>query len=147
MRREQSEIERYREARDAEIKRIQMRYESLMQRHQGRLGEALEIVRECARQATFPGKSRSRHVGNGTYGLRQKPDKFSIADEKVFMTWCHMGAPSIIRQEVREKVLLQDAKPILMNIVRDKGNLPPGVEYEPAHDEAYAKLDATPEGD
>lgn len=141
MRREEDEISRYEQAMNVEIQRVQIRYGFLIEKHAARRAQAEEMVKECARQATFPGKSRSRHVGNGTYGIRQKPDKYSIVDDKAFITWCHMGAPTIIRTETKEKVLLQDAKPILMNIVRDKAALPPGVTFEPAHDEPYAKVE------
>lgn len=142
VRREQEEIARYDAAAEAEISRIRMRYTFMVNKHVARAAAAEEIAKECARQAAFPGKSRSRHVGNGTYGLRQRPEKVSIVDDKAFITWAHVGAPHVIRTETKEKVLVQDVKPLILAMRTQPGNnLPPGILYEPAHDEAYAKVE------
>lgn len=142
MRREEDEISRYEQAMNVELQRIQIRYGFMIEKHAARRARAEEIAKECARQATFPGKARSRHVGNGTYGLRQRPESVKIEDDKAFITWAHMGAPDVIRTETKEKVLVQDVKPLILRLRTEPGaTLPPGILYIPAHDEAFAKVE------
>ena len=138
--REARELERYRLSMENEISRIERRYATLGQPHKNRLLSAEDLVKECARRAQFPGKAKSRKVGYGTYGRKQKPEKVEIIDKEKLIGWLRVKDPSIIKTVTEEKVYLQDLKPVVIkHIVENEGEVPPGIEHHEATDEPFAK--------
>lgn len=139
MQREQAELDRYTEAYGNELARIAQRYMTLTKPHEERQRQAQNIVHECARRAQYVGKAKSRKVGNGMYGLRQKPESVKIVDEDRLKTWLRVAAPDAIKQVTTEKVYQQDVKPVVLGHLKATGEVPPGVEHTGAHDEPFAK--------
>ena len=139
MAREEREIERYRQAMNLEIERIQTRYSRLAAPHVKRFDEANGLALECARRATFPGKAKSRKVGNGRYGMKQTPEKVEVKDEAALLTWLRVADPSVIKTVTNEKVYMQDLKPAVLGHLKVTGEVPPGVEHYEAKDEPFAK--------
>lgn len=139
MQREQAEIDRYKAALAEEIVRLERRYDTLLEPHRRYRDHAEELVHECARRAAYVGKAKSRKVGNGMYGLRQKPEKVTIVDEDRLKVWLRVAHPDAIKKVTTEKVYQQDVKPLVLAALAKNGEVPPGTEHTGAHDEPFAK--------
>lgn len=140
MQTEQSEIDRFNAARDAELRLITEHYAILVQPHRETLAIATRAVEECARRAQFIGKAKSRKVGNGSYGRRQVPESVKIVDRAALITWLENHYPQTLTQHVETIVAAKDVKPVVIQHMKlYEGEVAPGVEYESAHDEPFAK--------
>jgi phage host-nuclease inhibitor protein Gam len=140
MAREQAELERYEAAMRAETGRIEERYARLMVVHETRRVRAEEIVKECARRATFVGKAKSRKVGNGTYGKKLVPERVTITDKVQALafakTFC---GPEAVKVKTEESVVHSVVAPVVIAGLRASGALPNGFEHVGEHEEFYAK--------
>jgi hypothetical protein len=91
-------------------------------------------VRDLARQADF-GKKKSRDVGYGTYGRRTIPERLRVVDEAALLAYALEHAPAMVRSVVKNDVPHAN----LRQHFAATGELPPGVEMEPAREEPFAK--------
>lgn len=140
MRREKAQIDRDKEAMTAEIQRIQMRYGHRMAGYQARYDQAQGLVEEIARRAEFPGKSKSRKVGWGSYGRRKVNAGIDIVDEAAAVAWLKgHGHTSLVR--VKEEVMKGEAKPVLLKLMDEDGVVVDGVEKIPESEKPFAKVE------
>ncbi len=133
--RERAEAERYHAAKLAEIQKITARYERLTSPHEIRAARYEAWVCELALSANFGPKKKSRDVGHGTYGVRRVPARLSILDPAELLAWAKTSAPDLVQEVVSEKV----PHKALEARFKETGELPPGVDYTPETEKAYAK--------
>jgi hypothetical protein len=140
MAREDAEINRYAAALKAEMERIEARYIMLQLPHVQRRASAEEIVKECARRAQFVGKSKSRKVGNGTYGRKTVPEKVSIVDKVAALRFAQAECPpEAVKEKVELTVVHAIVAPVVLARIHKQGLLPNGFEHVSEHEEFYAK--------
>jgi hypothetical protein len=135
--REEREIKRYGEAEDAELERICFRYEQLAAPHKARAAQITEAIAHIARVATFPGKSRSRKVGYGTYGLRKVGESVKIVDKAEALSFARERG--LIELRTEEHISITDLKPHVLAIVHAAGEVPAGFEHIAERDEPVVK--------
>jgi hypothetical protein len=139
MQREQEEIDRYSAALKAEISRITDRYTLLAEPHVRYQSAAEQLVLECARRAQFVGKSKSRKVGNGTYGRRTIPERVSVIDDDKAINFLLAKKPSAVMHVSKYKIIGADAKVAVLDHLKATGEIPEGFEHVDAHEVEYAK--------
>ncbi len=132
--RERAEADRYHAAKLAEIQKITARYERLTSPHEIRAARYEAWVCELALSADF-GKKKSRDVGHGTYGVRRVPARLSILDHAELLAWAKTTAPDLVQEVISEKV----PHKALEARFKETGELPPGVDYTPEIEKAFAK--------
>lgn len=131
----EAERSRYLETKGAEIARIEMRYQARLDACAGRAQLLRDAIGELARIANYGPKRKSREVGFGTYGLRLVPEKITIVDANALLDFAEAMAPEIVRVQEKRDVPHAAVK----EYVKTRGDVPPGVEITPAHDEPFAK--------
>lgn len=160
-----SEIQRYTEAEALEADRLKLRYNGLRAPLQKRLEVLTTALDTLARNVRFPGKSRSRKVGSGTYGLRTVPGKFTLAGPEEALGWAKEHLPEAVRGEFKlalpdipeellergtysllpsalyEHLEKAEAKMVENQLVTKDGEVVPGVEFTAAADKVVIKYE------
>lgn len=139
MAREQAEINRYAAALTAERELLEARYLMLQTPHVLRQGRAEELVKECARRAQFVGKSKSRKVGYGQYGVRTVPEKLSIVDKNLALTFAREMCPDAVKTKTEHTVVHAVVAPAVLQYLRSTGELPKGFDHVGEHEAPFAK--------
>ncbi|GEM_PF-5334154 len=132
----EADIARYERAWDLERLALDTRYRTLLEGPRSHEAMLRSAIATLAAQADF-GPAKSRRVGFGTYGRRTVPAKVTIADAAALLAWARDHLPAAVRQTVKEDV---PHKRVAAHLDAT-GELPPGCEYTPAHEECYAKAD------
>lgn len=153
------ELAQMEESRRAEHARVDMRWDTNTAGLRKRAEVLRQMVCSLAIDADF-GKKKSRDVAFGSYGRRQIPVKVAIVDDAAALDWAEKNQPHIVRLEATApgdwvianwEQMTSDmqlmftaakrrlSKTALNAYVKASGEEPPGVNVEPAHDEAFAK--------
>lgn len=96
-----AEVERYRDTERREAARLSERYAALCEPLRQRIDVLEGALLTLAKSVRFPGKSRSRKVGYGSYGLRKVPGKPTIIDQDAALAWAKENLKAAVRAELR----------------------------------------------
>lgn len=134
-----AELQRYSEAEDAEIGRIQLRYAGLTQPLAKDRAAYETIGREVAERADF-GKKKSRQVGFGSYGRKHRPERVKILDNEAAVAFARaLGIPDAVKVETVEKPVHNAIAPVVLAQIHATGEIPVGFEHEAERDEPWVK--------
>lgn len=138
----QASIDRYSKGAAEEHRLISERYDALTSKLTEKKARLEGIVRQYAAMSKF-GDKKSRELAYGTYGLRLKPDTFSITDDVAVLAWAKKQADKVkaalvswTNPKAKERVLQGDAK----KYFAETGELPDGCEFAAAHDEPFVTV-------
>lgn len=138
-----ADLARYEEARKAEIARINMHYDARRGPIDKEIAQLQSLGAGVARQAKFPGKSKSRSVAFGVYGSRKVPEKVTVTDADTLIPWLRKNYPAVVKIESTEKVAAADLKPVVLAHMKShEGELAPGVEHIPESETYFVKAEA-----
>lgn len=136
------EVARYTEARDAELRRVAMKYDALMLPHIVRRGRFEQFVKELAERADFGPKKKSRDVGNGTYGRRSKPEHVTILDKDKAVDFARAHFPTAVKEKTTYTVEQKSIQPVVIAYMKaHEGELPDGFEHTAERDEPFCKVE------
>ena len=129
----QASIDRYEATSAEEHRLVQLRYARLTSKLVEKKARLESIVRQYAAMSKF-GDKKSRELAYGTYGLRLKPDTFSITDDVAVLAWAKKQADKVkaalvswTNPKAKERVLQGDAKKYF-------------AEFAAAHDEPFVTV-------
>jgi hypothetical protein len=134
MRQHNADLARYKEARDAEHTRVDIRYDNLERPAKNRLAILEGCVRAFAEKQDF-GKKKSRETANGVYGHKLEPARVKIVDAVKLVEWCQAHAKGLITLTPHVK------HSAVADYFDQTGDLPSGVEYTPPGEVSFARPD------
>lgn len=128
--------DRIKEQSKALLRQLKARRQAL----QFRFGSVLESIvsEQIANQG---GKKKSVKFLGGTAGYRKVKDKLIILDEQMFKDWFDDQEHNV-RMELQQAFDLKLArKTPILDYIMETGDIPNGVEIQPAHDKFYPSSD------
>lgn len=135
---------RYEEALTAEIQRLRMRYGARINRAAIRANMLRRSVCALAETQDFGGKKKkSREVGYGSYGRRFVPAAVKIVDQAQAIAWAEAEQLGVVEIIEMKKLPHKVLAPIVLDIVRETGEVPPGFDVIAEHEENWCKAETT----
>jgi phage host-nuclease inhibitor protein Gam len=136
----QRNLKRYQDTKARELEHLDARYAYLCEPLEQRIAQFTEAVEEIARRAKFDGRSRSRNVGYGIYGVRKQPEKVKVIDKLAALDFARAMCPEAVEVRSEEVLSAATVKPAVLAHLASTGEVPQGFEHTAAHDKPYIEV-------
>jgi phage host-nuclease inhibitor protein Gam len=137
----EAEAFQIRQSAQAALDAIARRRDDLIAKSQRRAGYLTSLVATWAREhrgEVVRGKIKTRDFLSGSVGFRAAREKITITDEATFLTWAQPDHLDLVRAKIAPDKKALDA------FVTRTGEIPPGVDVEPASETIVIKAEALP---